>query len=106
MPSSYSLPKLMEDEIEALIDAGYYSSKSDVVKDAIREMLEKNKNLRIAAAIEMYKRGKISIGRAAEIADVNLEEFKQAMKDRGIKIVLEHDRKMMRDADKIMKKMR
>ncbi len=106
MPSSYSLPKLMEDEIDALIEAGYYSSKSDVVKDAVREMLEKNKNLRIAAAIEMYRKGRISIGRAAEVADISLEEFKEALKERGIKITLGHDRKMMKDADRIMKKMK
>jgi len=106
MPSSYSLPKIMEDEIEALIEAGYYSSKSDVVKDAIRGMLEKNRNLRIAAAIEMYKRGRVSIGRAAEIADISVIEFKEVLKDRGVKRVLEHDKKMMKEADKIMKKMR
>jgi len=106
MPSSYSLPKLMEDEIEALIEAGYYSSKSDVVKDAIRELLEKNRNLRVSAAVEMYKRGKISIGRAAEIADMSLPDFKEALKERGIKIVLMPDKKMMKDADNIMKKMK
>jgi|SRR3989338_6688562 len=106
MPSSYSLPKLMEEEIEALIDAGYYSSKSDVVKDAIREMLEKNKNLRIAAAIEMYRKGGISLGRAAEIADVTLLDFKEALKERGIKIVIEASRKDMKKADTIMKKMK
>lgn len=106
MPSSYSLPKLMEDEIDALIEAGYYSSKSDVVKDAVREMLEKNKNLRIAAAIEMYKKGRISIGRAAEVANISFEEFKEALKERGIKIVLGYDKKMMKDADRIMKKMK
>ena len=106
MPSSYSLPKLMEDEIDALIEAGYYSSKSDVVKDALREMLDKNKNLRIAAAIEMYRKGGISLGRAAEIADVSLPDFKEALKERGIKIVLRHDRKMMKGADRIMKKMK
>ncbi|MBI2075756.1 MAG: UPF0175 family protein [Candidatus Aenigmarchaeota archaeon] len=106
MPNSYSLPALMEDEIEALIDAGYYSSKSDVVKDAIREMLEKNKNMLMAAAIEMYKGGKVSIGRAAEIARTSLPDFKEALKERGIKIVLGHDKKMMKSADRIMKKMR
>jgi len=96
----------MEDEIDALIEAGYYSSKSDVVKDALREMLDKNKNLRIAAAIEMYRKGGISLGRAAEIADVSLPDFKEALKERGIKIVLRHDRKMMKGADRIMKKMK
>lgn len=106
MPSSYSLPRLMEEEIDALIDAGYYSSKSDVVKDAVRELLDKNHKLRIAAAVEMYKDGKASIGKASEIAEMSLVEFKETLKDRGIKIVLKNDKKMLKDSDKIMKKMR
>lgn len=106
MPSSYSLPKLMEDEIDALIEAGYYSSKSDVVKDAVRELLDSKKNLRTAAAVEMYRKGRISIGRAAEVAEMSLPDFKEALKDRGIKIVLKHDSRMMKNADRIMKKMK
>ena len=106
MPSSYSLPTIMEQEIDALIEAGYYSSKSDVVKDAMRGLLEKNKNLRIAAAVAMYKKGGVSLGRAAEIADMSLGEFKQVLKDRGIKIIVESSKSDMKMADKIMKKMR
>lgn len=106
MPSSYSLPEIMEKEIEALIEAGYYSSKSDVVKDAIRELLEKNKNLRVSAAVEMYKGGKISLGRAAEIAEISIEEFKKVLKDRKIKIAVYLSRSEAKKSDTLMKKMK
>ena len=106
MPSSYSLPKIMEEEIEALIDAGYYSSKSDVVKDAMRTLLETKKSLRIAAAVEMYKKGSVSIGRASEISGVSVPEFKDLLKSRGVKIVISFDEKEMKKSDRLMKKMR
>jgi Arc/MetJ-type ribon-helix-helix transcriptional regulator len=79
MPSSYNLPELVKKEIDALVKAGYYSSKSDVVKDALRTFLSTKKNLRLAAAVELYKREEISLGKAAEIADVGIVEFKEIL---------------------------
>ncbi len=84
MPSSYSLPEIVKKEIDALVSAGYYSSKSDVVKDALRTFLAKKKNMRIAAAVELYRREEISLGKAAEIADMGIVEFKQHLVELGI----------------------
>ncbi len=106
MPTSYSLPRLIEDEIDALIGAGYYSSKSDVVKDALRTLLETKSNLRIAAPVEMYKRGKVSIGKAAELAGISVIEFKEALIDRGIEREIRVDKKDIMTSDKLIKKMR
>lgn len=88
MPSSYSLPQLMEKEINALVKAGYYSSKSDVVKDALRAFIESRRNLRIAAAVELYKGGEVTLGKAAEMADLGIIEFKDRLKELGVKRVL------------------
>ncbi|MGC1122796.1 MAG: UPF0175 family protein [Candidatus Methanofastidiosia archaeon] len=84
MVSSYSLPKIMEAEIEAVIKAGYYSSKSEVVKDALRLLFEIKKELKIASAVELYKSGEISLGKAAEIAGITVLEFKELLANRGI----------------------
>jgi predicted HTH domain antitoxin len=86
LPSSYSIPHLYESEIKALVRAGYYSSKSDVVKDAIRHLLETKSNLKLAAAIQMYITKEVSLSKGAEIAGLTLIEFKEILKDRGIKI--------------------
>ena len=84
MVSSFSLPKIVEAEIEAVIRAGYYSSKSEVVKDALRLLFETRKELKIASAVEMYINGEISLGKAAEIAGVSVIEFKEMLASRGI----------------------
>lgn len=98
MPSSYNLPAIVKKEIDALVKAGYYSSKSDVVKDALRTFLYSKKNLRVAVAVELYKDGEVSLGKAAEIADMNTIEFKERLKELEVKrvVVAESARKMDR----------
>ena len=106
MPSSYNLPELVTKEIDALVKAGYYSSKSDVVKDALRTFLSEKKNLRTAAAVELYKRDEVSLGKAAEIADVGIVEFKEILASQGYKRLISVTRREIKRADEVMKKMR
>jgi Arc/MetJ-type ribon-helix-helix transcriptional regulator len=103
MPSSYNLPELIKKEIDALVRAGYYSSKSDVVKDALRTFLYSKKNLRTAAAVELYKDGEVTLGKAAEIADMGIVEFKDVLASQDYKRVLvaESARKSDRELAKI-----
>ncbi|MEW6295491.1 MAG: UPF0175 family protein [Candidatus Diapherotrites archaeon] len=82
---AFSLPKVMKEEIFALVSSGHYSSKSEVIKDAFRNLLRMHPELRTVIAVELFKNKKISIGRASEIAGLNIAEFKQKLKDRGIK---------------------
>lgn len=93
MPTSYSIPKVYEDEIEAIVKAGYYSSKSDVVRDAIRLLFETKSNLKLSAAVEMYKDDKVTLSKAAELADLDTISFKEILKDRGIKFEVPVDDK-------------
>ena len=86
MPSAFSIPELYEQEIEAVIHAGYYSNKSEVVRDALRNLFDTKSQLRTAAAIEMYKKGVVTLSKAAEIAAMSFVEFKKLLLDRGIKI--------------------
>ncbi|MDY6788589.1 MAG: UPF0175 family protein [Candidatus Nanohaloarchaea archaeon] len=86
MPSAYSIPKIYREEIGAVVNAGYYSNKSEVVRDAIRVLFENRAELRLAAAIELYKEEEVTLSKAAEIAGLNIFEFKEVLKDRGIKI--------------------
>ncbi|MDG6974666.1 MAG: UPF0175 family protein [Nitrososphaerota archaeon] len=106
MPSSYSLPDLVEKEIDALVRAGYYSSKSDVVKDALRTFLDKKPSLRLAAAIELYRREQVSLGKAAEIAEMPLVEFKEVLASQGHKRVLTMTKQEASRADELTSKMR
>ncbi|MEA1925250.1 MAG: UPF0175 family protein [Candidatus Altiarchaeota archaeon] len=88
MPSAYSIPKIYEEEIKAVITAGYYSNKSEVVRDALRFFFESKIQLRLAAAVELYKEGKVTLSKAAELAGMTTIEFKEILKDGGIKIVV------------------
>ena len=81
---SISLPDVLSGEIEALVKSGHYSSKSDVVKDALRKLLEVKPNLRISSAVEMYKLGQASLAKCAEIAEVSTIEFKEILAERDI----------------------
>lgn len=86
MPSAFSIPEIYEQEIEGVVKAGYYSNKSEVVRDALRTFFEKKKELRAAAAVEMYKQGDITLARAAEIAGVNFFAFKEVLRKKGVKV--------------------
>ncbi len=79
----------MENEINALISGGYYPDKNEVIKDAFKSLLENKSDLKISAAVEMYKNKEISLGRAAEISGLSIWEFENILKNRGVKIIVE-----------------
>ena len=45
----------MDRKIKALVRAGYYSTGLEVIKDAMRSLFRENTELKINAAIELYK---------------------------------------------------
>lgn len=107
MPSAYSIPAIYEEEIEGVIEAGYYSNKSEVVRDALRLFFEQKQMLRIYASIEMFKKGKISLARAAELAGVTSIEFMDILAERGIKVLIpKKDRKESKRQMKILEEVR
>ena len=76
MSNSYSLPPILVMQIEALVDSGHFSSRSDVVKESLRFMIEKKNHLRYASAVEIYKKGKATLTKGAEIAGVSPDNFR------------------------------
>ncbi len=68
-----------------MIRAGYYKNREVLLEDAFRTMLEVKPQLKLEIAVELYKSEKISLSRAAEIAGVSLEEFKDLLEIKGIK---------------------
>ena len=63
-------------------------SRKEVLSDAIRALLESKPSLKIEIAIDLYRRGKVNLWRASEIAGMSLEEFKEVLASRGIKITV------------------
>ena len=83
---SFTAPDLLKMEIEASSETGYYDNKSEFLRDATRTLLAARKDLRIAIACELYKKERISLGRAVEVAGVNYEEMKKILAERDINI--------------------
>lgn len=76
---------LIEKEISIIPSTGLYKSGEEFIKDAINTLLAARKDIRIAVACELYKRGDISLGKACEIASVNIEEMKEILHKKRIK---------------------
>ncbi len=66
-------------KIHVVPSTGYYENENDFIKDAVNTLLSARKDLRIAIACELYKREEISIGKACEIASLDIEEIKEVL---------------------------
>jgi predicted HTH domain antitoxin len=72
--------------VDALVRSGLYSTKNELVEDALRTFFEFRADMRIAAVVEMYKTEDISISRATELPGVSTEEIKDFLVKAGIRI--------------------
>lgn len=83
---SMTLPDIVKREVSAIPETGYYDSSSEFLRDAIRTILHERPELRIAIACKLYEKGEISLGRAMEIAEMDLESMKEILESKGIPI--------------------
>lgn len=81
---SFTVPDELKLKLDAITRIGYYDSLSEFLRDAIRNLLEKNKDVRLALAFELFKNKKISLGKAAEITHLSIDEIKQHFKEREV----------------------
>ena len=77
--------ELMKKELEVISKTGLYRDGEEFVKEAINTLLAARKDLRISIACELYKKGEISLGKACEIASLNIKEMKEVLYKKGIK---------------------
>lgn len=96
-------PENINEELDILVKKGYYPSKSDLLKDAFRALLNTKAELRVSLAIELYLKEKVSLARAAELAGMTTIEFKEVIAGRGI--VRETEGKSVKEIDKKLKKL-
>lgn len=82
--TTITVPATFENEIKALIKAGYYSNAGEFIKDAIRSLFEFKPELKVSLAVELYRSGEVSVGRGAEIAGMNIIQFKEVLFNRGV----------------------
>ncbi|MCK4733973.1 MAG: UPF0175 family protein [Methanophagales archaeon] len=75
---------MIKDKVEAVIRSGVYPDESELYDEAIRTLFEVKSDLKTIAAVELYKEEEISLEKAAEIAGVNVVQFKEIRSQRGI----------------------
>ena len=81
---SITLPPRMTEEVEAVISAGFYDNRSELVRVALRFFLDQKPEIRLGAAIKLYQSGNITISRAAEIAGIPYEKIKDILSEEGL----------------------
>ena len=73
---------------DILISKGRYHSREELIEDSFRSLLRAKPELRKELAIGLYERGEVSLSKAAEICGLNIEDFKELLRENGIKIVV------------------
>ncbi len=84
-----SLPQVVRQRAELLVDAGLYGNMSEFIREAVRHFLEEQKIHPTDLAVELYKKERVSLGKAAAIAGLSYDEMLDALYLRGIEPKME-----------------
>jgi predicted HTH domain antitoxin len=77
--------ELMKKKLKVISSTGLYRDEDEFIKEAVNTLLAARKDLRVSIACELYKRDEISLGKACEIASLDIEEMKEELHNRGIR---------------------
>jgi len=80
--------KEVETNIKGLVDSGIYESEENIIQEALNLLLKEHPEYRMKLALYRYQNEKISIGKAAEIADVCWEEMRDELNKNNIPLRL------------------
>ena len=82
---------LMDDIEDILISSGIYPNKKTLQEDSYRALFRSKPELTRKLALELYSRHEISLTRGAEICGLNIENFKELLRENGIYIEISPD---------------
>lgn len=82
-------PELLEPELRAVTRAGGYGTEREAIGHALETLLVANRSLRVDTAVALYRDGDVTLSRAAEIADMELESFKEKLSEVGVRIQMD-----------------
>lgn len=83
-PINLKLPDMLQKEMDLHVMGGYFGNRSEFIREAIREFLSKLEGNKIEIAVELYRKDKISLGKAAEISGLGYEKMKNLLAERSI----------------------
>ncbi|MCL0072150.1 UPF0175 family protein [Thermodesulfovibrionales bacterium] len=67
-----------------LVDLALYKNEQEVIDEGVRYILRSHPEYRIEIAIKRYKEEVVSLGKAADLAGISLEEMKEVLRTRGV----------------------
>jgi predicted HTH domain antitoxin len=80
------MSSVISESADALVRGKFYSTKNELFDDALKTFFEFKKDMRIAAAVELYKTDEMSLSKASELAGVSTEEMKDHLANSGVRI--------------------
>lgn len=81
----------LEKELAATVKAGAFDSREMAFVDAVSTWFAVKPNLKLEAAIQMFRSSEITLTRAAEMAGLNRWRFQDVLSQRNIKMEIETD---------------
>ncbi len=88
MTTKKAEPTFWKTELEAIISIGYLQTEEEVISEALDALLASRPDLRQAVAVELYIQDQVTLSRAAEIARMNIWQFRDHLRARGLEIVV------------------
>jgi predicted HTH domain antitoxin len=83
-----SYPDDLDLLIEGAVEAGVFGGKSDALREFVREYFEDHENERVAAAVALYERERITLGDAARLADVDRWTMRDILREHDVDLRL------------------
>lgn len=84
MMSITILDPLLESTIRAAIETGVYLNIDQLLSDSLYALIDTQKELAIEIIARMYQAGDVSLGRACELAGLDMETMKLELQRRQI----------------------
>jgi len=75
-------------KLQTIINVGTWQTEEEVLSEALDALLSSRPELRWDVAMELYLQDKVTLSRAAEIAGMNLWQFRDHLRARGIEILV------------------
>ncbi|MCK4394908.1 UPF0175 family protein [Candidatus Bipolaricaulota bacterium] len=90
-----------------LVDLALYKDEQEVIDEGVRHILRSHPEYKIEIAVKRYKEEVVSLGKAADLAGISLEEMKEILKTRGIALKGPESREEIKeDAERARKALR
>ena len=91
MKSDVLVDPRMTQGLAAAVRAGMFRDEDEALREAVSTWLAVKPHVRQEVAIEFFRRGTVTLNRAAEIAGLNRWQFQDIVAQRGLKLEVEAD---------------